>query len=49
MGIQIKNRDECLYFVNVYLLYQCPDNYNLYVEYSGKLSAIIEEFFSRVK
>ena len=32
MGIQIKNRDECLYFVNVYLPYQCPDNYDLYVE-----------------
>ena len=29
MGIQIKN--ECLYFVNVYLLYQRPDHYDLYV------------------
>ena len=46
MGIQIKNRDECLYFVNVYLPYQCPDNYDLYVEYLGKLSAIIEDYDS---
>ena len=46
MGIQIKNRDECLYFVNVYLPYQCPDNYDLYVEYLGKLSAIIEDYES---
>ena len=45
-GIQIKNRDECLYFVNVYLPYQCPDNYDLYVEYLGKLSAIIEDYES---
>ena len=28
----------------VYLLYQCPDNYDLYVEYLGKLSAIIEDY-----
>ena len=28
VGIQIKYRDECLYFVNVYLPYQCPVNYN---------------------
>ena len=37
MGMQINNRDECLYFANVYLPYQCPDNYDLYVEYLGKL------------
>ena len=46
MGIQIKNRDECLYFVNVYLPYQCPDNYELYVQYLGKLLAIIEDYES---
>ena len=46
MDIQIKNRDECFYFVNVYLPYQCPNNYDLYVEYLGKLSAIIEDYES---
>ena len=47
MGIQINNRDECLYFANVYLPYQCPDNYDLYVEYLGKLPAInIEDYES---
>ena len=35
-----------IYIVNVYLPYQCPDNYDLYVEYLGKLSAIIEDYES---
>ena len=30
----------------MYLPYQCPDNYDLYVEYLGKLSAIIEDYES---
>ena len=32
-----------LYFINVYLPYQCSDNYDLYVEYLCKISATIEE------
>ena len=32
-----------LYFINVYLSYQCSDNYDLYVEYLCKISATIEE------
>ena len=30
-------------FVNVYMPYQCDDNYDLFVEYIGKISSIIEE------
>ena len=43
MGMNINNNSECLYFINVYLPYQCPDNYDLYMEYLGKLSAISED------
>ena len=31
------------YFLNVYLPYQCDDNYDVFVEYIGKLSALIDE------
>ena len=49
MGMKINNNSECLYFMNVYLPYQCPDNYDFYVEYLGKLSAILEDCeFSKV-
>ena len=27
MGMKINNNNECLYFMNVYLPYQCPNNY----------------------
>ena len=30
----------------MYLPYQCPDNYDLYVEYLGKLSTIVEDCHS---
>ena len=29
MGIQIKNNNDCLYFINVYLPYQCLHNYDI--------------------
>ena len=32
-----------IHLLNVYLPYQCHDNYDIYVEYIGKLSAIIED------
>ena len=35
-----------LHYVNNYLPYQCPDNYDLHVEYLGKLSVIIEDYES---
>ena len=30
-------------FLHVYLAYQCDDNYDVFVEYIGKLSALIDE------
>ena len=43
MSMKINNNCECLYFINVYLPYQCPNNYDLYVEYLDKLSTILED------
>ena len=37
------SKKEKLCFINVHLPYQCPDNYDLYVEYLGKLIAIVED------
>ena len=31
------------YFLNIYLPYQCDDNYDVFVEYIGNLSALIDE------
>ena len=46
MGLEVTHSKEKLCFINVYLPYQCPDNYDLYVEYLGKLSAIVEDCHS---
>ena len=35
--------DTSCYFLNVYMPYQCDDNYDLYVEYIGKISSLIED------
>ena len=35
--------DVSLLFISVYMPYQCDDNYELFMEYVGKLSALIEE------
>ena len=43
MGIEFKSITDCIYFMNVYMPYQCTDNYDCYVEYLGKISAILEE------
>ena len=43
MGLEYKNFDDFIYFMNVYLPYQCHDNYDNYVEYIGKISAILED------
>ena len=43
MGIEFKSITDCIYFMNVYMPYQCTDNYDCYVEYLGKSSAILEE------
>ena len=41
-GLQIKCLYDSLHLLNVYLPYQCHDNYDDYVEYMGKLSVIAE-------
>ena len=46
MGLEVTHSKEKLCFINVYLPYQCLDNYDLYVEYLGKLSAIVEDSHS---
>ena len=46
IGLEVKHLKERMYFINMYLPYQCPDNYDLYVEYFGKISAIVEDCHS---
>ena len=43
LGVTININTCSCYFLNVYLLYQCDDNYDVFVEYIGKLSALIDE------
>ena len=46
IGLEVKHLKERLYFINVYLPYQCPDNYDVYAEYLVKISAIVEDCHS---
>ena len=43
LGITVNIMDTSCYFLNVYMPYQCDDNYDLYVEYIGKISSLIED------
>ena len=43
LGVQITDNQEMLVFINVYLPFQCEDNYENYVNYLGKLTALVEE------
>ena len=43
LGVTINAFNMSCYFLNVYMPYQCDDNYDLFVEYIGKISSIIEE------
>ena len=43
LGVQLTCNDLSLLFISVYMPYQCDDNYELFMEYVGKLSALIEE------
>ena len=43
LEITIKSDTESLYFLNTYLPYQCDDNYDVYVEYLGKIASIVDE------
>ena len=46
MELEVTHSKEKLCFGNVYLPYQCPDSYDLYVEYLGKLSDVVEDCHS---
>ena len=46
MGLEMTHSKEKLCFFKVYLSFQCPDNYDLYVEYLGKFSAIAKDCHS---
>ena len=41
-GLEINCLSDSIHLLNVYLPYQCHDNYDGYVECMGKLSAIAE-------
>ena len=43
LGITVNIMDTSCYFLNVYMPYQCDDNYDLYVKYIGKISSLIED------
>ena len=43
LGITVNIMDTSCYFLNVYMPYPCDDNYELYVEYIGKISSLIED------
>ena len=43
LGVQITDNQETFVFINVYLPFQCDDNYENYLNYLGKLTAVVEE------
>ena len=43
IGFELKLLSDSIHLLNVYLPHQCHDNYDVYVEYIGKISAIIED------
>ena len=46
LGLTVKTRDRDLLILNVYLPYDCNDNFDDYILYIGKISSIIEEYKS---
>ena len=43
LGVQITDNQETLVFINVYLPFPCEDNYEKYLNYLSKLTALVEE------
>ena len=43
LGVQITYNQETFVFINVYLPFQCEDNYENYLNYLGKPTAVVEE------
>ena len=42
ISVEINTGTDILFFLNVYMPYQCEENLDVYVEYLGKLTAIVE-------
>ena len=43
LGITVKSKSELYFFLSVYMPYQCLDNLEQYMEYMGKICAIVED------
>ena len=43
LGITVKSKSELYFSLSVYMSYQCLDNKELYIEYIGKICAIVED------
>ena len=43
LGVELTCNDVSMLFISVYMPYQCKDNFELFMEYIGKISALIEE------
>ena len=43
LGVQISHNEESLLFINVYMPYQSDDNFEIFMEYIGKITALIDE------
>ena len=44
LGIELENRTQKFMILNVYLPYYSADNYDLYLDYIGKIACILEEY-----
>ena len=43
LGVQLTHNDVSLLFINVYMPYQSDDNFEIFMEYITKITALIEE------
>ena len=43
LGVELTCDDVSMLFISVYMTYQCKDNFELFREYIGKISAVIEK------
>ena len=43
LSVQLMCNDASMLFISVYMPYQCDDNFETFMEYIGRISALIEE------
>ena len=43
LGVQLSHNEESLLFINVYMPYQSDDNFEIFMEYIGKITALTDE------